>query len=118
MDLSGLQETISTRGKIFPARSRMVGSVSGKSIIVPRIRPLGGEQIGRIVSLIRHEEETRKRVAWGKVCAASRQFQLQKGSISERMQQTAEVPVSLSRRPRFFASLRTTEVPSARSATR
>src|SRR6266851_10085416 len=42
MDLSGLQETISTRGKIFPARSRMVGSVSGKSIMVPRIRPLGG----------------------------------------------------------------------------
>src|ERR1700731_4237292 len=40
-----------------------------------------------------------------KACAASGQFQLQKGSISERMQQTAEVPVSLPRRPRFFASL-------------
>src|SRR5580692_1188892 len=43
MDLSGLRETISTREKIFPARSRMVGSVSGKSIIVPRIVPLGWE---------------------------------------------------------------------------
>src|SRR6267142_1310401 len=41
MDLSGLRETISTRGKIFPARSRMVGSVKGKSIMVPRIVPLG-----------------------------------------------------------------------------
>ena len=29
MDLSGLRETISTLEKIFPARSRMVGSVSG-----------------------------------------------------------------------------------------
>src|SRR6266513_2763302 len=105
MDLSGLQETISTRGKIFPARSRMVGSVSGKSIIVPRIRPLGGEQIGRIVSLIRHEEETRKRVAWGKVCAASRQFHWHQAAVCQRMRQTAEVSVSLSRRPRFCASL-------------
>src|ERR1700676_416180 len=41
MDLSGFRETISTRGKIFPARSRMVGSVNGKSIIVPRIKLLG-----------------------------------------------------------------------------
>src|ERR1700732_3351522 len=41
MDLSGFRETISTRGKILPARSRMVGSVNGKSIIVPRIRVLG-----------------------------------------------------------------------------
>src|SRR6267154_3625850 len=104
MDLPGWQETISTRGKIFPARYRMVGSVSGKSIMVPRIRPLWGEQIGRIVSLIRHEGERRERVAGGKVCAVSRQFQLQKGSISWMMQQTAEVPVSLPRRPRFFAS--------------
>src|ERR1700736_4960393 len=40
-DLSGFRETISTRGKILPARSRMVGSVNGKSIIVPRIRVLG-----------------------------------------------------------------------------
>jgi hypothetical protein len=41
MDLSGFRETISTRGKILPARSRMVGSVNGKSIIVPRIRLVG-----------------------------------------------------------------------------
>src|ERR1700730_3472070 len=41
MDLSGFRETISTRGKILPALSRMVGSVNGKSIIVPRIRVLG-----------------------------------------------------------------------------
>src|ERR1700692_4952369 len=41
MDLPGFRETISTRGKILPARSRMVGSVNGKSIIVPRIRVLG-----------------------------------------------------------------------------
>src|SRR5258708_21065913 len=34
---SGLRETISTRGNSFPARSRMVGSVSGKFIIVPGI---------------------------------------------------------------------------------
>jgi hypothetical protein len=41
MDLSGFREKISTRGKILPARSRMVGSVNGKPIIVPRIRVLG-----------------------------------------------------------------------------
>ena len=41
MDLSGFRETISTRGKILPARSKMVGSVNGKSIIVPRIRLVG-----------------------------------------------------------------------------
>src|SRR5258708_5934394 len=34
---SGLRETISTRGNSFPARSRIVGSVSGKFIIVPGI---------------------------------------------------------------------------------
>src|SRR5580704_723357 len=34
---SGLRETTSTRGKSFPARSRMVGSVNGKFIIVPGI---------------------------------------------------------------------------------
>jgi hypothetical protein len=41
MDLSGFRETISTLGKIFPARSKIVGSVKGKFIIVPRIDPLG-----------------------------------------------------------------------------
>jgi hypothetical protein len=34
---SGLRETTSTRGKSFPARSRMVGSVNGKFIIVPGV---------------------------------------------------------------------------------
>src|SRR6267154_2498259 len=45
MDLSGLRETISIREKILPERSKIVGSVNGKSIIVPRIGPLGREQI-------------------------------------------------------------------------
>ena len=105
MELSGLQETISTRGKIFPARSRMVGSVSGKSIMVPRIKPLGrrANRAHRITNPARRGKAQKD--GMGKVCAASGQFQLQKGSISERMQQTAEVPVSLPRRPRFFASL-------------
>src|SRR5260370_434533 len=87
MDRSGLQEAISTRGKIFPARSRMVGSVSGKSIMVPRIKPSGWEQIQRILSLFLRNGERRGRAAPG-------QFQLQKGLISERMQQTAEATVS------------------------
>jgi hypothetical protein len=34
---SGLREITSTRGKSFPARSRIVGSVNGKFIIVPGI---------------------------------------------------------------------------------
>src|SRR5216117_1392573 len=45
MDLSGLRETISMREKILPERSKIVGSVNGKSIIVPRIGPLGGEPL-------------------------------------------------------------------------
>src|SRR6266478_5850659 len=109
MDLSGLQETISTRGKIFPARSRMVGSVSGKSIMVPRIKPFGrGANSAHPITFPSQRGKARQG-GLGKACAASGQFQLQKGSISERMQQTAEVPVSLPRRPRFFASLCTTE---------
>src|SRR5260370_1643082 len=65
MDRSGLQEAISTCGKIFPARSRMVGSVSGKSIMVPRIKPSGWEQIQRILSLFLRNGERRGRVAPG-----------------------------------------------------
>src|SRR5713101_6042355 len=105
MDLSGLRETISTREKIFPERSRMVGNVSGKSIIVPRIWPLGrgANRANRII--IRRKGERRHTAARENSPAAWGQFQLQKGSISDRMQQTAEVPVSLPRRPRFFASL-------------
>src|SRR5258706_14500117 len=37
MDRSGLRETISTRGKYLSARSRILGRVRGKSIIVPRM---------------------------------------------------------------------------------
>src|SRR2546425_10730583 len=37
MERSGRRETISTRPKSFPERSSKVGSVRGKSIIVPRI---------------------------------------------------------------------------------
>src|SRR5258707_663146 len=39
MERSGRRETISTREKSLSARSRSVGRVSGKSIIVPRIGP-------------------------------------------------------------------------------
>src|SRR5207344_288748 len=38
MARSGRRETISTREKSLSARSRSVGRVSGKSIMVPRIR--------------------------------------------------------------------------------
>jgi hypothetical protein len=34
---SGFRETISTLGKSLPARSRIVGSVNGKFIIVPGV---------------------------------------------------------------------------------
>src|SRR6266404_1364275 len=123
MDLSGLRETISTREKIFPARSRMVGSVRGKSIMVPRIAPLGRESIERILPLIRKGLGKGR----GARSAANRRrladnFRLQKGSISATMQQTAEVPVS---RPRwlgvsrlpvndrcFFSALRDSKVGS------
>src|SRR5713226_4195138 len=37
MERSGLRETISTRWKSLLQRSRIAGSVNGKSIIVPRI---------------------------------------------------------------------------------
>src|SRR5260221_14510634 len=84
MDLSGLRETISMREKILPERSRMVGSVNGKSIIVPRIGPLGQDanRANRITNPARR----------GKGAAA--QFQFQRRLISERMQQTAEATVS------------------------
>src|SRR5713226_3937495 len=40
MERSGRRQTISTLRKSFPARSRIVGRVSGKSIIVPRMASL------------------------------------------------------------------------------
>src|SRR5207237_8163843 len=119
MDLSGLRETISTRGKIFPARSRMVGKVNGKSIIVPRIRPSRGRnQIGRMVSPIRHKGGRRGSAVTGNWRAASGQFQLQKGLISETMQQTAEATVSRLRWSDFPDCRYRIVVSSARSATR
>src|ERR1700674_2002369 len=39
MERSGRRETISTREKSLSARSRSVGRVRGKSIIVPRMKP-------------------------------------------------------------------------------
>src|SRR5947207_13532632 len=105
MELSGMQETISTRGKIFPARSRMVGSVSGKSIMVPRIKPLGrrANRAHRITNPARGGKAQKD--GMDKVCAGSGQFQWQKRSISERSQQTDEVPGRVPRRARFVVSL-------------
>src|SRR6266404_435763 len=94
MDLSGLRETISMREKILPERSRIVGSVNGKSIIVPRIGPLGRGA--------NWPHATTKPAQRGKVWRSSSliwwpilgQFLLQKRLISETMQQTAEATVS------------------------
>src|SRR5271169_5741129 len=95
MDLSGLRETISTRGKIFPARSRIVGSVNGKSIIVPRIGPLGraAKRPNRTINAAQ-SEKARARGRGSQRGAAAGQFQLQKELISERMPLTAEATVS------------------------
>src|SRR6266481_8203466 len=75
MDLSGLQETISTRGKIFPARSRMVGSVSGKSIMVPRIKPFGRGANSAHPITFPSQRGKAQQGGLGKACAASGQFQ-------------------------------------------
>src|ERR1700676_5423424 len=95
MDLSGLRETISTREKIFPERSRMVGSVNGKSIMVPRIGPLGrgANRANRIIKSTAKGKGAAERLRAIRL-AASGQFQLQKGLISETMQKTAEERVS------------------------
>src|ERR1700704_944846 len=95
MDLSGLRETISTREKIFPERSRMVGRVSGKSIIVPRIRPLGQ---GANLAASYHQSAAKRNGAAERYRAIRPplrdNIQLQKRSISDRMQQTAEATAS------------------------
>src|SRR5712664_1080811 len=108
MDLSGLRETISTRAKILPERSRMVGSVKGKSIIVPRIGSLGrgANRANRITNPAQR----------GK--GAAGQFQLQMRLISERMQQTAEATVSRLRWAGIPDRRKRIAVSSARSATR
>src|SRR5277367_1005031 len=57
MERSGLRETISTVGKSLPARSNKVGSVSGKSIMVPRMNASqtgwGSAQIAQIAKMDR-----------------------------------------------------------------
>jgi len=119
MDWSGLRETISTREKIFPARSRMAGSVNGKSIMVPRIRPLGrgANRANRIIKSAAKGKGAAERLRAIRP-AASGQFQLQKGLISETMQQTAEATVSRLGWLGFSDFPYTIAVSSARSATR
>jgi hypothetical protein len=95
MDLSGFLETISTREKIFPERSRTAGSVSGKSIIVPRIGPLG--QGASLAASYHQSAAKRKGTAhWHREIRPPPRdnIQLQKRSISDRMQQTAEATAS------------------------
>src|SRR6266849_2199423 len=103
MYLSGLRETISTREKSLPERSRMVGSVSGKSIIVPRIGPLGqgANWPHRITNAAQSGKE--RGSGWEAMrLPTSGQFQLQSGLISGRMQQTAEATASRLRWPEFL----------------
>src|SRR3954447_2816870 len=50
MERSGRREVISTRENTCPARSSNVGSVRGKSIMVPRMGASRGLQIGRMVA--------------------------------------------------------------------
>src|SRR5260370_26292187 len=90
MDLSGLRETISTREKSFPARSRMVGSVSGKSIIVPRIRPLGWGANWPHAITNRLKRGKARGSSRANLRAGAGQFQLQKGLFSETIPLTAE----------------------------
>ena len=90
MERSGLRETISTREKSFALRSRMCGSVSGKFIIVPRINASAGQKLsewyhrGRTTHIERIPDF---KSGW------RGEFSLQKASISESMQLTAEVRV-------------------------
>src|SRR5712692_3017200 len=85
MERSGRRETTSTRAKSLSARSRREGSVSGKSIIVPRIRASLGEPEG-IVSLMLSSSWTGMSEG-----APTESFRLQIRLIFERMQVTAEV---------------------------
>src|SRR5207247_10963622 len=119
MDLSGLRETISTRGKIFPERSRMVGSVNGKSIIVPRMGP---SRAGRIwphaTTKPQPRGKARRMTEKGMRLPDSGQFLLQSGLISATMQRTAEATVSRLRWPGQPVCQRRKAVSSARSAPR
>src|ERR1700676_4066891 len=120
MERSGLQETISTRWKSLPERSRIAGSVKGKSIIVPRISylfllgidlaasyhysaaPGGSTPRGRAPeesNPAQPESRTQPESRRLKRSPRLDSFPLQKGLIFERMPLTAEVPVS---RPRWL----------------
>src|SRR5258708_35556594 len=96
----------------------MVGSVSGKSIIVPRIGPLGRRTKLRASYHYRRKGERRGIGAPGKALAASGQFQLQKRLNSETMQQTAEATVSRLRGAYFPDCPYTIPVSSASSPIR
>src|SRR2546427_10351080 len=119
MDLSGLRETISTRGKIFPERSRMVGSVNGKSIIVPRMGP---SRAGRIwphaTTKPQPRGKARRMTEKEMRLHDSGQFLLQSGLISATMPRSAEATVSCLRWPGQPVCRKRKAVSSARSATR
>src|SRR5260370_23156055 len=86
---SGLRETISTRGNSFPARSRMVGSVSGKFIIVP------GSVMRFLCLLVAHPTTfRRRRDSQAAFCRrpSLNLFWLQKVTIFESISGTTEPP--------------------------
>ncbi len=131
MERSGLRETISTRWKSFPARSRIAGSVSGKSIMVPRMKIPLPSQFGGILPLFAHrrclnryriehwtsKEPLQKDGVCRERAGASDSFPLQKGLIFETMPLTAEVPVSLPAVARLSRLPVNDSCSSARSAT-
>jgi len=86
---SGLRETISTRGNSPPARSKMVGSVSGKFIIVPGI-------VMRFLCLLVAHPTTfrRRRDSQAAFCRrpSLNLFWLQKVTIFESISGTTETP--------------------------
>src|SRR5580704_261788 len=110
MERSGRRETISTRAKSFPARSSRVGSVNGKSIIVPRMKASqtgrGAPQtaIGAHPITIRDQRRRgqgprtartcKRKAKWHCVRVRQKSFRLQKQLIFETMPLTAEAPVS------------------------
>src|SRR5580704_5379624 len=109
MERSGRRETISTRSKSFPARSSRVGSVNGKSIIVPRMKAsltVGSAQDGNWSASYHHSRPTAQsreprtprayklQAKWPGVRVRQKSFRLQKQLIFETMPLTAEAPVS------------------------
>src|SRR6266481_1692639 len=110
MERSGRRDTTSTRENSLLERSSNVGSVRGKSIIVPRMGWSCPLPIVRILSsngAFRCSGRRNPGTRWarsessfpptGAGCwaGALHSFRLQKGLIFETMQLTAEVPVSL-----------------------